>query len=325
MNIGVTVPQQDTLQATLAGFEQAADLGVHSLWFSQPPTGFDALMVLALAAGRTSGVRLGTAVIPTFPSHPLVTVRAVQTAAAAAPGRIVLGVGAGHRTWVEHEYGQRFEQPVRQVTEWICTVRRLLGGETLAEPNNAFGLTAAGTDATTEVPIVLAGTGPKMLAAGGRVADGVLTWMCDETYLAEVVVPQVARGATEAERAVPPVIAGVLICVSDDAERARAALRPRLAPLGGYDSYQAVLSHGAHTPRAPVDVAVVGATAEVAATVGRLAAVGISEMVAVVLPDPADPAGSIGRARQLLGTLASEPQPQTTVVPPRGDSTGSGA
>jgi 5,10-methylenetetrahydromethanopterin reductase len=112
MNIGMTISQQATLEAALAGFEQAEALGVCSLWFSQPPGGLDALMTLALAAGRTRSVRLGTAVIPTFPSHPLVTARAVQTAAAAAPGRTVLGVGAGHRTWVEHEYGQRFGRPV---------------------------------------------------------------------------------------------------------------------------------------------------------------------------------------------------------------------
>ncbi|HEX3629956.1 MAG TPA: LLM class flavin-dependent oxidoreductase [Candidatus Dormibacteraeota bacterium] len=86
----MTVPQQDTLEATLAGFEQGEGLGVHSLWFSQLVGGFDALMVLALAAGRTETARLGTAVVPTFPSHPLMTARAVQTAAAAAPGRIVL-------------------------------------------------------------------------------------------------------------------------------------------------------------------------------------------------------------------------------------------
>jgi 5,10-methylenetetrahydromethanopterin reductase len=172
IKIGMTVPQQATLEATLAGFEQGEGLGVPSLWFSQPVGGFDALMVLALAASRTDTVRLGTAVVPTFPSHPLVTARAVQTAAAAAPGRIVLGVGAGHRTWVEQEYGQRFDRPVRQTTDWIGAVRRLLDGEALTAADNAFGLTVAATGMKTGVPIVVAATGPTMLAAGGRVADG---------------------------------------------------------------------------------------------------------------------------------------------------------
>ena len=112
MKIGMTVPQQDTLEATLAEFDQGGGLGVHSLWFSQPVGGFDALMVLALAAGRTETARLGTAVDPTFPSHPLMTAVPSRPLRRAAPGRIVLGVGAGHRTWVEHKYGQRFDRPV---------------------------------------------------------------------------------------------------------------------------------------------------------------------------------------------------------------------
>jgi 5,10-methylenetetrahydromethanopterin reductase len=313
MRIGVTVPQQVTLDATLEGFGEAEEMGVHSLWFSQPPGGFDALMVLALAASRTNSVRLGTAVIPTFPSHPAITARAAQTAAAVAPGRIVLGVGAGHRTWVEHEYGQTFDRPVHQVTEWVRTVRRLLSGEALAASDNAFGLTVAASEATSDVPIVLAGTGSQMLLAGGSVADGILTWMCDEAYLAEVVFPAVERGAAAAGRAVPPVIAGVLLCVSDDAERARAALAPLLAPLGGYDSYRVSLSFGAAAPRAPVDVSVIGTEADVAIAFDRLAAIGVSESVAVVLPDPTDPAASVERARQLLAAMASEPPTPGTV------------
>jgi hypothetical protein len=61
---------------------------------------------------------------------------------------------------------------VRQVTDWIGTVRRLLDGEALTATDNAFGLTAAATDITVATPIMLAAKGPKMPAAGGRVADG---------------------------------------------------------------------------------------------------------------------------------------------------------
>jgi 5,10-methylenetetrahydromethanopterin reductase len=184
----MTIPSQATLAATLAGFELAEELGVDSAWFSQPPGGFDALTVLALAAGRTRGVRLGTAVIPAYPHHPLVTARATRTVAAAAPGRVVLGVSSGHRAWIEQEYGLRFDRPVRQVTEWIRTVRRLLCGEALRASDNAFGINAAGSDTVTEVPVVMAATGPQMLAAAARVADGVLTWLRDDTERARAAL-----------------------------------------------------------------------------------------------------------------------------------------
>ncbi len=225
-----------------------------------------------------------------------------------APGRVVLGVSSGHRTWVEHEYGLRFERPVGQVTEWIRTVRRLLDGEALSARDNAFAISTAGSGMATELPVVAAATGPQLLAAAAAVADGVLTWMCDDTYLGEIVLPSVARGAAKAGRAVPPVIAGALICVCDDAGSSRAGLRPRLSALGEYDSYRNVLSYRAPAPREPVDVAIVGDETEIRAAFGRLAAAGVSEVVAVVLPDPADPPGSIERAHRLLAALASEPE-----------------
>jgi hypothetical protein len=100
-------------------------------------------------------------------------------------------------------------------------------------------------------------------------------------------------------------------------------LQPRLAPLGGYHSYQAVLSHGAPAPREPVDVAVVGIEGEIATAFGRLTAVGVSELVAVVLPDPRDPAGSAGRARQLLATLASDAEPHPATPSPQHSTGGS--
>lgn len=313
----MTVAPQAALEAVLADFELAEGLGVDSAWFSQPPGGLDALTVVALAAGKTRSVRLGTAVIPTFPSHPVVTARAARTADAVAPGRVVLGVSSGHRAWIEQEYGLRFERPVRQVTEWVRTVRRLLRGEALTASDNAFGISAAGSGTAAEVPVVVAATGPQMLTAAAGTADSIMTWMCDETYLGEVVLPAVARGAAQAGRTAPPVAAGVLVCVSDDAERARAGLRPRLSSLGTYDSYRAVLAYRAPAPREPGDVAIVGTEADVRLAFGRLAAQGVSEAVAVALPDPADPPGSVQRARRLLAALASEHRPHSPAAASR--------
>lgn len=317
MKIGVTIAQQATLEATLAGFERAEELGIPGAWFSQPPGGFDALTVLALAAARTRSIRLGTAVVPAYPSHPLVTARVAATVAAAAPGRVILGVSSGHRAWIENDYGLRFDRPVRHMAEWIRTVRRLLRGETITASDNAFGISAPGTDDMTEVPIVLAATGPRLLDVAGRIADGVMTWMCDERYLGEVVLPVVAHGAARVGREAPQVIAGALVCLSDDAQRARAALRPQLASLADYHSYRAVLARGVPVPREPADLAIIGAEADARAALGRLNDTGVGQLVAVILPDPGEPARSAQRAYRLLAELASAHDPQPPAGPSR--------
>jgi hypothetical protein len=56
-------------------------------------------------------------------------------------------------------------------------------------------------------------------------------------------------------------------------------------------------------------MAIAGTEADVRQAFGRLSAQGVSEVAAVVLPDPADPPGSIQRARRLLAALASERGP----------------
>jgi hypothetical protein len=141
--------------------------------------------------------------------------------------------------------------------------------------------------------------------------------MCDETSLTEVVVPQVVRGAAEAGREAPPVIAGVLICVSDEPERTRRELGPRLAPLGGYKSYQAVLSHGSVPSRTPADVAAIGTEGEITGILERLMVLGAAECVAVVLPDPTDPAGSVGRAPSVSVSVWTRSPVSSPVMTPR--------
>lgn len=288
MKIGLTIPQAPTLEATLQSFEDAERAGFHSAWFSQPPTGSDALTVLALAAPRTERILLGSAVVPTFPRHPLVTARTAATLAAAAPGRAILGVGSGHRVWVEDVYGIPFERPVQQAIEWIGAVRGAVDADRAGPP----------------VPVVLAATGPRMLEAGGEVADGVLTWMGDEVFLEEVVMPAVSRGAGRAGREAPPVLAGVLVCLTGDPVAARAALGGRLSPLGAYESYRGPLGHRRSTPREPIDVAIVGDAEEVRRGLDRIGATGVEEVIAVALPDPANPEGSLAQVHDLLGRMS---------------------
>jgi hypothetical protein len=57
----------------------------------------------------------------------------------------------------------------------------------------------------------------------------------------------------------------------------------------------------------------IGTEHEITDILGRLTTAGASELVAVVLPDPSDPDGSIGRARRLLSQLASQPRSSAVV------------
>jgi len=179
MRIGIAVQQHADLHSILGAFEWADTQGLSSAWFPQTPTGFDAPTLLALASTRTRAVRLGTSVIPTYPRNPLVTAAVARTRSAAAPRRVILGVSAGHRSWIEEQYGLPFDTPISHVRDWVRLVRRLVDGEAVQSSDNPFGISATKAAPDGDLPIVLAATGRQMLAVAGEVADGVLTWMCD--------------------------------------------------------------------------------------------------------------------------------------------------
>ena len=45
--------------------------GVRQIWMVQPPLGPDTLTTLSAAATKTSTIRLGTSIVPTYPHQPM--------------------------------------------------------------------------------------------------------------------------------------------------------------------------------------------------------------------------------------------------------------
>jgi hypothetical protein len=75
------------LDDVLAGIRQAADEGFASAWLPQV-FGYDTLTVLALAGHSTPSIELGTAVVPTYPRHPMMLAGQALTVQAATGGRL---------------------------------------------------------------------------------------------------------------------------------------------------------------------------------------------------------------------------------------------
>lgn len=107
----------------------AEDLGYSRAWVYDSPALFgDCWMTLAMAAGATRTIGLGTGVLIPSLRHPMVTAAAVAHLAALAPGRVSVGLGTG--------FTGRFVMGKPPLT-WASTERyidqiaRLLRGETV--------------------------------------------------------------------------------------------------------------------------------------------------------------------------------------------------
>ena len=116
---------------------RAEQLGYDSVWVSDhvvvPDANvdrigagiFDPLVTLAVAAGATSRVRLGTTVLIVPYRNPVVTAKMVSSLDALSGGRVVLGVGAG---WLAEEsaaLGVPFAERGPMTDEYLAAMREL--------------------------------------------------------------------------------------------------------------------------------------------------------------------------------------------------------
>jgi len=62
----------------------------------------------------------------------------------------------------------------------------------------------------------------------GEEADGAISWICPGTYLRDVALPAMQAGAERVGRPVPPLIAHAPVCVHDNAEEVRTAVREQI-------------------------------------------------------------------------------------------------
>ncbi len=285
MKIGVILPNPGVLmdlRTLLTEMSRAEERGMQSIWVANVPRGFDALTLLALAGQQTRAVELGTFVVPTYPRHPVALAQQALTTNAATGGRLVLGIGLSHRVVMEQGLGFDWSHPIRHMREYLACLTGLLSGEPVTFAGEEFRVTNFGVTVPGATPptVLVAALGPQMLRLAGRHADGTALWMGGARYLANDAVPTITAAAAEAGRPAPRIVAGLPVCVTDNADAVRAEADRAFAAYGRLPSYRAVLDkEGAATP---ADVSLIGDEAAVLAGLRRLAEAGATDLVAAV-------------------------------------------
>ncbi|WP_262402534.1 TIGR03564 family F420-dependent LLM class oxidoreductase [Actinomadura sp. CNU-125] len=201
MRIGLfTVAGGAPLDDLVGQARAARDAGLASTFYGHASS-FDALMTAALAGREVPGIEVGTAIVPTYPRHPLTVAGQALAAQAMTGGRFTLGVGPSHPPIIEGWYGLPYERPARHVREYLTALRPLLRGEDVAYRGET--LTAAGTvDAPGATPpsVIVSALGPAMLRVAGELADGTVTTWTDVAAIGDHVVPAITRAAEAAGR-----------------------------------------------------------------------------------------------------------------------------
>jgi F420-dependent oxidoreductase-like protein len=275
IGVGSTAVNEGTLDDVVEEARRAEADGFATFWASQI-FGNDTLTALAVVGREVPRIELGTAVIPTFPRHPMVLAQQALTVQAASGGRLCLGIGLSHRIVIETMMGLSYDHPVGHLRDYLSVLTPLARGGPVAFDGETIRTHAAlSVKGAEPLPIVVAALGPKMLALTGAMADGTLTWCVGPKTLAGFTVPTLTKAAEEAGRPPPRVIATLPVCVTDDPGGARERAARLFAIYGQLPSYRAMLDR--EGAEGPADVAIVGGEGEVTDSIRALAEIGVTD------------------------------------------------
>lgn len=243
MATGCFISTGRSLDEAIERVKLAESLGYESVYVTHI-AGRESLTVLTAYALATSRIRVGTGVVPIYTRTPATMAQTAATIDELSGGRLTLGLGVSHRPVVEGWHGQTIERPVAEMREYASIVRAILRGEDPPRGEKwQTGFHLVGLDPRPRLPIYIAALSPAMLRLAGEIADGVLLWLCNPSYIRDVVIPEVTAGRERAGLTMDgfDVVPAVPSALTDDREGAYGAMRRDLIPYFGLPFYRAMI------------------------------------------------------------------------------------
>ncbi len=253
LSFGVTVlpdpPYQRLVELMVLGEQHGFEIGwtydSHVLWQ-------DSFPILALAAEATTTMKFGHQVTNPGTRDPTVLASLYATLHDISDGRMVMGIGRG-------DSAVRYigRQPVK-VAEFETALRMIkpfMNGEEVHWNDKDLQLKWVRPE-LPEIPMWVAGYGPKALAVAGRVGDGVIIQLADPEIIQWIM--GTARAAAE-EAGRDPAALKCIVCapshISDDMADAREQTRwfPAMVSNHVKDLIERYGTDGSVVPKALTD------------------------------------------------------------------------
>jgi len=238
---------------------KAEECGFDCLWVNE--TKHDPFVQMALAAGSTRKIGLGTSIALAFTRSPTTLAYTAWDLQSVSKGRFILGLGSQVKGHIERRFGMKWEPPAPKMKDVVLALRSVWGswqaGTRLAYNGQFFHLDLMtpffdpGPIEHPKIPVFIAAVNEGMCRVGGMVADGVHVHPFHTTkYLRDVVRPAIAEGASKASRRREDiaVAASVFAAVGENESEMKAVkegMRQQISFYASTRSYRKVLElHG---------------------------------------------------------------------------------
>ncbi len=214
-----------------------------SVWIAEDYFYGGAFSTAAACAVQTSKIQIGIGVINPFTRHPVLSAMESASLDALSKGRILLGLGASNKRWMEDMAGIPFKKPIQATKECAIIIKELLGKGHIQFEGEIFKTGNVELDFKPyrkDLPIYLGVKGPNALRIAGQIADGVLlSTMTSLPYVA-YAKKHIKEGAESVGRdpSEIKISAYFPMHVDKDSKKAKQAVKEVVAKFVGI--------HGAH-------------------------------------------------------------------------------
>ena len=179
MRIACSLGSLLSVEQVLECTKMASETEIDSIWI--PETwGMESFSMLGAVANSTRIQKIGSSIINIYSRSPSTIVMGSATTDTLSDGRLILGLGTSSVPIVEDFHGEKFENPVQRMREYVEIIRLSLSKKQINYSGKIFNLknfTLLIEPKRQSIPIYLAAINQKMVNLAWELGDGVIFYL----------------------------------------------------------------------------------------------------------------------------------------------------
>ncbi|MDC0217868.1 LLM class flavin-dependent oxidoreductase [Nitrosopumilus sp.] len=215
MRIGCSLGSLLSVEEVLQCAQLVAKTKIDSIWI--PETwGMENFSMLGAVANNTETQKIGSSIINIYSRSPSTIAMGSVTTDTLSNGRLILGLGTSSVPIVEDFHGEKFENPVQRMREYVEIIRLSLTKKQINYSGKIFNLknfTLLIEPKRQSIPIYLAAINQKMVNLCWEIADGVIF------YLRPIEEMKKTISKMQSQKNID-VACQIITCISNDSEEA---------------------------------------------------------------------------------------------------------
>ena len=215
MRTGCSLGSLLSINEVIECSKKISDTTTDMIWI--PETwGMECFSMLGSISHHTSSQKIGSSIINIYSRSPSTIAMGAASVDTLSNGRLILGLGTSSVSIVEQFHGQKFEQPIQRMKEYVEIIRLILSGNQINYKGKIFDLKNFSLlikPVRKTIPIYLAAINEKMVNLTWDIADGVIFYLRPKQELRKTISNMQTKRKID-------VTCQLITCVSDNSDEA---------------------------------------------------------------------------------------------------------